>query len=413
MAEVERAEHRQLACGVELAVLPLPGRSVAAMQIRVFGGYACEDPAYLGVTHALNEAISKGTAKRDGRALNDAFDEIGATHGSFAGRETVGFSCICLPDFLPRALALHAEQIRTPTFPQDACEVAVELTQQGLDALEDDPQELAKKILHRQAYGDPLGRHVLGEPETLERIGREQIVEHWRRNFSGARMMIAVAGAVDTSAVVESVERQFDGFGSGPAIRPQFALRFEAGRSHHTKELEQEQIAICFPGSAVVDPDFPVERVALGVLSGGMSGRLFTEVREKQGLVYWVGAWSDQPRKAGMVHVGASSTPQNVGRTYETLIRELDRLAEDVTQAEVDRAITGIVTRTKTQGEVTAAKSDELVNDLFYYGMPVPTQVKMAQVAAVTTADVKRYLHDHRRDRLSVVTVGPRELDIA
>ena len=410
MVEIEQTEHRQLACGVELAVLPLAGRSVAAMQIRLLAGYAYEDPGYLGVTYVLNEAITKGTARRDGRAINDAFDEIGATHSSFAGRETMGFSCICLPDFLPRALSLHAEMIRTPSFPQDACEVAVELTQQGLDALEDDPQELAKKLLHRQAYGDPLGRHVLGERETVERIGRAQIVDHWRRHFTGARMMIAVAGAVDPAGVADYVEKQFEGFGGGPAVRPQFPLQFGAERSHRAKELEQEQIAICFPGSAVIDPDFPVERVVLGVLAGGMSGRLFTEVREKQGLVYWVGAWSDQPRKSGMVHVGASSTPQNVDRTYETLMRELDRLGEDVTQAEVDRAITGILTRTRTQGEVTAAKSQELVNDLFYYGLPVPTHVKMEQVAAVTTADVKRYLHEHRRDRLSVVTVGPKEL---
>jgi len=135
----ENIEHKRLDCGIELAVLPLAGRPVVAVEIRILAGYAFERPEYLGVAHVLDEAIVKGTAKRDGRALNDAFDAIGATHSSYAGRERFGFSCLCLPEFLERAVALHAEMIRTPSFPPEDCAVAVELTSQTLAALEDDP----------------------------------------------------------------------------------------------------------------------------------------------------------------------------------------------------------------------------------------------------------------------------------
>ncbi len=393
--------------------MPLAARRVAAVEVRVFTGYAHERAEHLGVAQVVEEAIDKGTVRRDGRALNDAFDEIGATHSSFAGRETIGFSSLVLPEYLERTIALHAEMIRTPTFPDDACAVAVELSRQSLAALQDDPGELAKKLLHTQAYGEPLGRHVLGEPATLERIGRGEIVEHWSHHFAAARMLVAVAGPVDPAAVADQLERAFEGFGPPPApgaAREAFPFVFRPGRSHHPKELEQEQIAICFPGASVTDPDFPVECVATAVLAGGMSGRLFTEVREKQGLVYWVGAWGDQPRVGGMVHLGASTTPQNVDRTYATLLREIARLGEDLTVEEVQRAIAGILTRRRTRGDVTRARAAELADDLFYYGRPVPTEEKVAWISAVTVERVREYLEAHPRDRLGVVTLGPREL---
>lgn len=400
-------EHLHLGCGIDLAVLPLGGRSVAAVEVRVIGGYAYEEPAFLGVTSVLEEAISKGTQRRDGRALNDAFDAIGATHSSCAGRETVAFSTLCLAEFLDQAVSLTAEMIRTPTFPKDACEVAVELTRQSLAALNDDPQELAKKLLHQQAYGQPLGRHVLGEEECLARIGRDQVVAHWQRYFVPGRMLVAVAGQVETAAVADLFERAFECGDPGSGDPTTMPLQFTPGRSHHQKELEQVQIGICWPGSGAADPDFAVEQVTIGVLAGGMSGRLFTEIREKQGLVYWVGAWSDQPRRSGVVHVGASCTPENVEKTYSTLLREIDRLDDDLAQDEVNRAINGIVTRTLTRGEVTRARAAEMIDDLFYRGRPIPTEEKLDRVRRVTVEDVRRYLADHPRERLSALTLGP------
>lgn len=411
-------DYRRLSGGTELSVIALPGRPVASLEIRAFAGYAFEDAGQLGVAHLVEETLSKGTAQRDGRALSDAFDEIGATHASFTGRETLGFSSLCLPEYLRRTIDLHAEMLCTPTFPEDACEVAVELALQSLAALEDDPGELAKKLLHAQAYGQPLGRHPLGEKETLERTGREQVVAHWQQYGTPARMQVVVAGAVQADEVAEWIESAFSARVAAAAGRPQdgavetFRVQFAPEYRHHEKELEQEQVAMCFPGSAATDPDFHVQKVAIGVLAGGMSGRLFTEVREKQGLVYWVGAWTDQPRNGGMVHVGASTTPQNLDQTYRTLLREMGRLADDLTQSELERAIAGLVTRARTRGDVTRARAAEAVEDMFYYGRVIPQEEKLARISAVTVRDVRDYLAAHPRDRLSVVTLGPRGLAI-
>ena len=359
----------------------------------------------------MEETIDKGTKQRTGRELSDAFDAIGAGHGSGTGRETTTFTCTVLPEHFERAVALHAEFLRTSTFPEDAFTVNVELTRQELVALEDDPQSIVEKLIAREAFGPLLGRHPLGERETIDRITREDLEHHWHAHYGAGNMLVAVAGAVDSQDAAAVFEKHFAGFGSNcHKGRSTYPVEFSPGTTHHHKELEQVQVGICWPGVEVTHDDFPVQQVTLGVLSGGMSSRLFTEVREKQGLAYWVSAWQDTPRGFGMVFLGASTTPERCDLTYKTLLHEVNRLGEDVTQDELDRTITGIVASRETRGDGTRARCSELAGDLFFYGRPVPPQEKIAKVRAVTIYDIRRYLDTYPRDRLCTLTLGPKAL---
>ena len=408
-----RFVHRTLDSGIEFAANALPDRRTVAVEIRLLTGLTDESVEHLGVSRLVEETIDKGTAKRDGRAFSDAFDAIGARRGSWTGRQATGFTCVCLPEFLPDVIDLHTELLRTPTFPADACKVAVELTRQELTALDDEPRELTDKLLARQAYGPVLGRHGLGEPETIERITQDVIRAHWEQHFSAGRMQVVVAGAVDADAVADRLDGAFAGFGlSERSGRDAVPVDFEAARSHLDKELEQQQLAICYPGVPATDDAYPTQRAMLGILAGGMSCRLFTEVREKQGLVYWVDAWEDHPRGAGMIHLGASSTPDRCHKTYETLLREVDRLGEDLDLAELQRAVTSLIAKHETRGDITRALCGELASDIYYHGRPIATDEKIAKLKAVTVDDVRGYLDAHPRDRLSVVTVGPRKLEL-
>lgn len=403
--------HGRLPCGLEYAVQPLPDRHVVCFQMRVLGG-TCSEPAdKLGLARVVTEVLDKGTAQRTGRELLDAFDVLGASHNAGTGRETATFTCTTLPEHFEQALALHAEMLRTPTFPQDAFEVSVELARQELLALEDDAQGLVDKLLSAQVFGSILGRHTLGERRTLDGLTRADLREYWQTRFQAGRMLVAVAGAVEPERARTAFEEHFSRFGSADeAGRDPFKVEFEAGVHHQPKELEQVQIGVGWPGVDVTHDDYPVQKVVLGVLSGGMSARLFTELREKQGLVYWVGAWHEAPRGAGMILMGASTRPERCGQTYEALLREVDRLAEDLTWEELQRAITGIVAGQQTRGDSTQARCGRLANDLFFFGRPVPLEQKLAQVQAVTLQDVARYLERYPRDRRAVVTLGPQAL---
>jgi predicted Zn-dependent peptidase len=409
---MESIIHRTLDCGIELGVMELPDRHAVAMELRFLSGTCDEPEALLGVGRMIQETIDLGTEHFDGRGLSDAFDEIGASHGGWVGREASSYHCMVLPEFVDRAVELHAEFLRRPTFPADKVEVAKTLTRQEIHALDDDPQGLADKYIGRQAYGSILGRHALGELETVDRISRESMVEHYQRHFGNGRLMVSVAGAVQADAMAVILEKYFSGFGDAThSGRKGYKVSFGARRAHYMKDSEQEQIAIAFPGVAKTATEYPAQRAMLAVLSGGMSSRLFTEVREKQGLVYWVAAWGEQPRGDGMIFLGASTKPERCDQTYATLLREVDRVGEDLTEEELDRAVAGIVAKVETRGDITRSRCSEIADDLFHYGRYVGPEEKTAKIKAVTVESIQDYLRSHPRDALSVVTLGPRVLE--
>jgi predicted Zn-dependent peptidase len=411
MAMPETYHHLRLDCGIELAALPIDGRRTTAYEIRLLAGLAEEPDDRLGLARIVEETIAKGTERRTARELSDAFDALGADCSSGVGRESFVFRCSCLPEYVEQALALHAEMLRTPTFPDEFVKVAVELGQQELTALEDDPAELARRFISPHAYGRILGRHELGTRESLARITRDDALAYWRSHFRAARMQLAVAGAVDVEQLARHVDQLFAGFTGGDGDgRAPFTVEFTPGARHQAKELEQEHILMCWPGVAVPDSNYPVERVMLAILSKGMSSRLFAEVREKQGLVYWVGAWDEHPRGAGMIFMGASTTPARCDQTVRALLREVDRLGEDVSDEELSRAKVKIIAKSETHGDITRARTGELSSDLFYYGRPVSLAEKNERVSQVTIADVRQYLLAHPRDKLCVLTLGPREI---
>lgn len=413
MSAPRQYHHQRLACGAEFALEHIPGRQLVAYDLRVLTGMVDEPDDRLGLAHLVEQTITKGTAKHNGQGLLDAFDSLGAQAVSYVGREAIGFRGLCLPEYLAQSLALHAEVLRTPTFPDDPCRVAVELAQQNLTALEDQPDELAQRMLARQTYGPRLGRHPLGDGESLSRITRDDMEAFWRTHFGAVRMQISMAGPVQPRETAELCEQAFAGFGAPPDDgRAPRRIEFTPGAQHRHKELEQQQIFMSWPGVPRTHADYPAERVTLALLSDGMSSRLFTEVREKLGLVYWVGAWAEHPRGGGMMFAGASTTPQRCDETYRVLLREIDRLAEDISEAELERGKKGLIAKAQTHGDITKARAGELSSDLFFYGQPMPLEEKVRRISSVTAGDVRRYLHEHPRDRLAIATLGPRALQV-
>ncbi|NOX57661.1 MAG: insulinase family protein [Planctomycetes bacterium] len=404
--------HFHLDCGVEVAVLELPHRRAIASEIRMLTGVVDEPADKLGLAHLVEQTLDKGTDKFDGRQLQDAFDEIGTGAHTWCGKQACGFTSLCLPEYYDRSMELHAAFLRTPTFPQESCDVAVELARQELLTLEDDAQGLADKFMGKQSMGPLLGRHSAGEVETLSGTTRNDFVEFWRSNYGAGRMQICVAGPVTADQVKSAVERHFAGFGeSSQTHREPLPVEFSPVTTHHEKETEQEHIIIALRSVPKTDNDYAAARLLLGVLSGGMSARLFTEIREKQGLVYWVGGWQECPRGAGLMYFGASTTPERCQKTYDTLLSELDRVQKDVTEEEIERARTGIEVRTDIRGDVTRALCGELADDLTHYGKPVPLKDKLAKLRAIKVADIQRFCEQyvHQAPR-SVVTLGPAAL---
>lgn len=400
----------KVAGAIDFLAEPMPGFHTATFMMRIEGGLCSEPAAQLGLAYVIEQALDKGTAKRSARELADAFDAVGARMAVYTGRQGWVIVGSSLPEHLATTIGLIGEMVREPAFAEEAVQTAVALTLQELSGLEDSPRGLLRKQMAQQVYGPILGRHMLGEAETLARIDADSARELFAEMATRSAITAAVAGQIDVEEMRDAVGQAFGDLPLGERVRDRIVPDFRAESGHVEKDLEQTQIGISFAGVGYEDPSFATEKVMLGVLSGGMSARLFAEVREKLGLVYWVGAWHEQPRGLGMIHVGAATKPERCALTYETLLREIGRLGEDLSEEELERAKTGIVSETTTSGASVQQRANDLMVDHFHLGQAVPAEVKLDEVRRVTVNDIRRYLLEHPRDRLSVVTVGPEPL---
>ncbi len=403
--------HRQLGCGVEFAADVLPERQTVALAFRLLSGIADEPEELNGISLIVEQTLSKGTEKFNGRGLSDAFDRIGAQWGTGCGRQSTLVRVLCLPEFVEPAIELVAEMLCRPTFPAEACRVAIEHAETDLRHLEDEPDDLLRIMIQRLTFGPVYGRHVGGTFESLARITPERVREQWQRTFHAGRLQVAAAGPLEPERIAAQLDASFAGLGdSARAGRGDAQFGFTPAREHRHKELEQQYIGLTLPGLPRSDPDFAVEQVLIGVLSGGMSGRLFTEVREKQGLVYWVGAWHEQPRGRGIIHLGASTTPERCDKTLATLLAELTRLAADLTEREVERAKNSLISQALTEDDLTRSRVGGLSDDLFHFGKPIGLGPKLDAVRGVTLARAQAYAARLPKDTLCVATLGPRAL---
>jgi len=384
----------------------MPGFHTATVMVRVGGGMAAEPADLQGLAYVLEQTVDKGVTGRDARQLADAFDACGIRHAVYTGRQSWVLIGSCLPEFLPRAIELLGEVVREPVFPDDAVATAVNLAQQELSSIEDAPRALLRRQMARQAYGDVLGRHILGSEETLALIDAEAVRRSWSEICGRRGLTVAVAGNYDGDAVRDTLEAVLAPLPEGREQPRELPHTFSATRTHIDKPFDQVQIGLSFAGAPYYGDDFVTEKVILAVLSGGMSSRLFTEVREKQGLVYWVGAWHEQPRGLGMIHIGGATNPKRCQQTFDTILREVGRLEEDLTEEELERAKTGLLSDSKTGGASVQRRANELLTDHFHLQRTIPQSDKIAAVRAVTRADVCGYLDRHPRDEITVVTVG-------
>lgn len=403
--------HESLDCGIEFAADELPHRQTVTLAFRMLVGTASDPLDLTGIGGIVERTLSKGTRKYDGQGLADAFDAIGAQWSSSCGRQSTLVRVVCLPEFTLDVVDLVAEMIAKPTFPDDACEVAVQLALEDLTHMEDDPQSLLQIDMQKAALGPIFGRHPGGEADTLPRITPPKIRAHWKHHFHAGRMQVVAAGAINPGTLAKKLNQEFKNFGDATRSgRDNCTHAFAPSRVHREKDLKQQYIGISLRGLAKSDPRFQIEQVLLGILAGGMSARLFTEVREKQGLVYWVGAWHEQPRGMGLMHMGASTTPERCEKTYKTLLRELERISEDVTDEELHRAVNQIIAHAETEDDLTRARAAGLSDDLFHFGKPVGIESKLDAIRTVTLTQVREYARQLERDKICIATVGPKPL---
>jgi predicted Zn-dependent peptidase len=395
--------------GLTLLAERMPGMQSAAMTLMLPAGAAGDPVARSGAANVLSDLVLRGAGDLDSRALTDALDRLGLQRGNSVGVHHSRFSCAALADSVMAGLPYYADIVQRPQLPEAGFEAARDLALQALAGLDDDPRQKLLIKLREWHFPSPYGRSSMGTKDSLEKLTLDLCKMDHQQRYQPQGSILAVAGNVDFDKLKSEVERHF-GAWSGAEPTPFDVAPPPGNRYHEHQDSEQTHIGVAYKSIPETHPDYYTVRVAVEVLSGGMSGRLFTEVREKRGLCYSVWAGFTALHDQGHILGYAGTSNERAQDTLDCMLGELHRLTDGVTDAELQRAKTGLKASTIMQGESTSSRAGAIAHDWFMRRrLRTLDEIKFA-IDAVTVDKVNAYLKANPPGPFTIVTVGPKEL---
>ncbi|KAA0213728.1 MAG: insulinase family protein [Leptolyngbya sp. PLA3] len=399
----------QLDHGAHLIVEKISGVQSVALTWMLPVGPAYDPAHLLGRAAVTGEMLLRGAGSLDSRAFADAADAVGLNRSVEPGTLYMKIVASFLSDRLPDALPLLIDLVRRPRFDDDAFEPSRQLALQALESLQDDPQQQAVLAARQRHYPAPLNRSGMGTPDGLAALDVSLVRSGWSHGAVPQGSIIALAGNVDLPRVHDLLEPLLGGWnGAAPSLEIENSA--PRGYAHQPDDTNQAQIVVVHDAPPAPHDHAVLEHVVCSILSGGMSGRLFTEVREKRGLCYAVSASYRSDRDFGSVTGYVGTTPERAQESLDVLVSELARITQGAEQEEFDRAMIGLKSRVIFSGESTPARAAALASDMHKLGRPRSLDEITAELDAVTLDRVNAYLSTRTLGRLTIQTHGPAEL---
>ncbi|HVJ80100.1 MAG TPA: pitrilysin family protein [Planctomycetia bacterium] len=409
------AEHYQshrFENGLQLLVETVPDVRSAACVLLLPAGTAYDTPDQAGLANLLTELAPRGAGDRSYRELAVAFDNLGVQRFESAEIQHSAYGMTMLAEKLPTAFELFADVVLRPQLTQEQLENSQSTILQEIEAIEDDPAQKLFIELRRRALPPPLGQPTLGTAESIEGLTVEAARRFHERCYRPEGAILGIAGAVEFAAVRDLVARRLGDWKS----RAQSKLEIGAapgGHGHIKGDKVQTHLGISFPSVNYSDPDFFNAHGAIGVLGGGMSSRLFSEVREKRGLCYSVSASYHPLRDLGFVLCYAGTTNERAAETATVMMAELRRLADGVAEDEVQRVRAGLKASLVISEESTTSRAGVLARSWYNLGRVRSLEEVAAEVDKITPEGIVGFLERHPPRDFTSVTYGPQPLEIA
>jgi len=398
--------------GLVLVAEPMDWLDSAAFSLRVPCG-AAHDPAdRLGLASVLCDMTLRGAGELDSRAFIRELELLGVDHGESVSVSHTSYGGATLAENLPAVLELYADLLLKPQLPGDQLQAARQVVVQELRSVEDEPAQKVMYALREHHYPAPWGRASHGDLPGLTAATMADVRAHWKRQFRPQGTILAVAGRVDWPQLRDQVQRLLGDWQGEELDEPPTGAAGLA-LDHIAHESNQTQIGIAYRAVPYRHPDYFQCWGAVGVLSGGMSSRLFTEVREKRGLCYSVYATNHTLRDRGAVLCYAGTTADRAQETLDVILGELVRLAQGVEQSELDRLKARIKSALIMQQESSGSRAASIGNDWYHLGRIRPLEELAKIVDELSCQTINRYLAEHPPRDFTVVTLGQQPLEVS
>ena len=383
-------QHR-LPNGFRIVTEHMPGLASASIGIWVNAGGRHEMAQQNGIAHFLEHMAFKGTATRTSLQIAEAIEDVGGYINAYTSREVTAYYVRVLENDVALGLDVIADILRNPVLDDAEIETERGVILQEIGQALDTPDDVIFDWLQEEAYPDqPIGRSILGPAERVSAFSREDLSHFIADHYGPEQMILAAAGAVDHDEIVRLAEKLF---GDMPA-KPLFdvdAARFHGGEVRQIKPLEQAHFALGLESPGYKADDIYIAQIYASALGGGMSSRLFQEIRENMGLCYTIFASAGAYADTGMMTIYAGTSAEQLPELATITIDEMKRAATDMSPAEVARARAQMKAGLLMGLESPSNRAERLARLVQIWDRVPPLQETVARIDAVTTGDVRDF----------------------
>jgi predicted Zn-dependent peptidase len=383
----------------------------AAITLLTPCGYTTDPADRLGLSSLVCDMVLRGAGNRDSRALIDDLEVLGVERGESVGASQISFSAATLAENLDEALGIYADIVRRPQLPAEQIEAAQLVCLQEINGINDEPAQRLMVELRNRSYPQPWGRSSHGTSEGVKASTAEDVRAHWSRHFRPDTAILGVAGDFQWPALVERIEALF-GDWQPVTVPPVAESAPKLGDAHTDHDGNQCHIGIAYPSVPYRHPDYLRAWAAVGILSGGMSSRLFTEVREKRGLCYTVSASLQTQLDRARVLCYAGTSGERAQETLDVTFSELLRLRKGVLPDELTRLKARIKSGLIMQQESTSARSGAIAREWYHLSRVRSLDEVGKLVDELTGEMINEYLEQHPPQDFTFATLGPAALEL-
>lgn len=325
--------------GIKVVTYKMPQMKSVSVGLWLNVGSRSETPENNGVSHFIEHMMFKGTKKRSAKKISQIFDSIGGQLNAFTGKECTCYYSKTLSDYLELSLDVLSDMYFESLFSENEIAMEKNVVLEEIDMYEDSPEELVNDIIAETVWKNSLGYPILGPRKNIEQLTRKKILAYRDSNYTFDRLVISVAGNFDDKKLLRYLNKYFDRENNNVSEIKYEKNIFHPGNVERNKDIEQAHICIGYPGLKSRDElVYPMLALNL-VLGGGMSSKLFQEVREKRGLAYSVYSYTSSYMEEGMFNIYVGCNPKNTKKVINIIDTQIEKIkSKGLTKKEIESA---------------------------------------------------------------------------
>jgi len=388
----------------------MPHLESASIGVWVKAGSRSEAEGEHGISHLLEHMAFKGTTSRSALKIAEQIENVGGELNAATSVEHTGYFARVLKEDVGLAADILADILQNSLFDDDELAREKHVIVQEIGAAHDDPDDHVFDLFQHAAFPDQaIGRTILGTEESVRSIDADAIRGYMDRNYVGSQMVVCAAGNIDHDQLVDIASNRFSGLRRDGATVPQPA-RYVGGDQRLVTDHEQAHIVLGMEGRAYNSDGFYASQVLASILGGGMSSRLFQEVREKRGLCYSVYAFHWAFADSGIFGIAAATGASEIPNLVPVVLEELRKATQTITEEEVVRVRNRIRAGLLMSLESPSARAGQLARQQILWGRPIPLQETVERINKITAERVREVAHQiFTAEKVSVAGIGPVE----